>query len=192
MMSVIVIDVGWLEHLAAVAGAKVEVDQDGGVAVSPASDQHVIAATRLAIQLAGQLPQDLEVLVEGPRWSPLGALTPSYVPDLAVIARSALDRVDGDYQLDPPPLLIVEILSPATRRRDLGEKLDNYYFGGARIYWTIGVPGLSDANQPQVTIHRRGPDGWESTGPARSGEVTWPPGMMFETHLAIDFDRLAV
>lgn len=142
MMSVIVIDVGWLEHLAAVAGAKVEVDQDGGVAVSPASDQHVIAATRLAIQLAGQMPQDLEVLVEGPRWSPLGALTPSYVPDLAVIARSALDRVDGDYQLDPPPLLIVEILSPATRRRDLGEKLDNYYFGGARIYWTIEVPGL--------------------------------------------------
>ena len=38
MGAVHVIDVAWLDQLADVAGAKVEVDQDGGVCVSPASD----------------------------------------------------------------------------------------------------------------------------------------------------------
>jgi Uma2 family endonuclease len=125
------VDMAWLERLAELADAKVEVDRDGGVVVSPASDRHVVAATRLAVRLAGQVDDAVEVVVEGPRWSPLGGMAPSYVPDLTVVWRSSLQRGDRDYGLVPPPLLVVEILSPATRRRDLGEKEADYYLGGA-------------------------------------------------------------
>ena len=152
-----VIDVAWLDQLADVAGAKVEVDQDGAVCVSPASDGHVIAATRLAVQLAAQIPADVEVLVQGPRWSPVGDAGPSYVPDLVVIAKTALARPDREYLLSPPPILVVEILSPSTSRRDLGEKADGYYLGGATVYWTIELPGLADVDRPSMVIRDRGP-----------------------------------
>ncbi len=191
MDAVDVIDMAWLDRLADVAGAKVEVDRDGGVCVSPASDGHVIAATRLAVQLAAQIPADVEVLVEGPRWSPVGDAGPSYVPDLVVIAKTALARPDREYSLSPPPILVVEILSPCTSRRDLGEKADGYYFGGATVYWTIELPGLADVDRPSVLIRERGPDGWESTGRARQGQPSFLPGFPFTTKVMIDLDGLA-
>lgn len=163
------------------------------MSVAPASDRHVVAATRLAVQLAGQLPDDLEVLVEGPRWSPLGEFTPSYAPDLTVVAQSTLDRLESQYQLRPPPLLVVEILSPATRRRDLTEKAENHYLGGAANYWTIELPGLGGlggVDRPAVVIRERGPDGWKASGEARTGLIRWLPGEPFPHHTSIDFAQL--
>ncbi|MFN0027476.1 MAG: Uma2 family endonuclease [Acidimicrobiales bacterium] len=186
-----VIDMAWLDQLADVAGAKVEVDRDGGVCVFPASDGHVVAATRLAVQFATQIPADMEVIVEGPRWSPIGDTGPSYVPDLAVVAKTALARPDRQLALSPPPILVVEILSPSTSRRDLGEKADGYCLGGATVYWTIEIPGLSDVDHPSAVIRERGPDGWVTTGRPRQGQLQFIPGFPFATLVTIDLDQLA-
>ena len=164
-MSSVGTSVAWLDRLAEESGAKVELDAEGSVIVSPASDEHVLAASALHEQLLERRPAGIVVLVEGPRWTPIGDDHPSYVPDLTVIERRALRRSRGDYRLDPPPLLVVEILSPESRRRDLGEKADAYFAGGAGSYWTVEIPGLTDVEAPAVTVRRRGIDGWDARGP---------------------------
>ena len=84
----------------------------------------------------------------------------------------------GTYRLDPPPLLVIEILSPESRRRDLGEKADAYFGGGAGAYWTVEVPGLADVDAPAVIVRQRGAQGWDARGPF-SGlfEVNHPFGI---------------
>lgn len=185
------IDFAWLEALAETAGAKVEVDREGSVIVSPAANEHVVAANRLSNVLFLQLPDDLDVLVEGPRWAPVGLTGPNYVPDLTVVTNAALRSSGTDYQLDPPPLLVVEVLSPATRRRDLSDKAQDYYLGGAQAYWTLEVPGIAAVTRPTVSCRLRGPDGW-SAPTQHAGVVTWPAGELFPMSVTIDLDTLAL
>jgi Uma2 family endonuclease len=163
-MSSVGTSVAWLDRLAGESGAKVELDAEWSVVVSPASDEHFLAASALFEQLAGRRPAGLVVGSEGPRWTPIGVDHPSYVPDLTVVERRALRRRRGDYRLDPPPLLVVEILSPESRRRDLGEKADAYFAGGTAAYWTVEIPGLADVDAPAVIVRRRGDAGWEAQG----------------------------
>jgi Uma2 family endonuclease len=67
-------------------------------------------------------------------------------------------------------LLVVEIISPESRRRDLTEKVDTYFAGGAQAYWTVELPGLVEVSAPLLTIRRRGADGWMS-GPPAGGTI---------------------
>ena len=65
-------------------------------------------------------------------------LTPDNVvnPDIVFIARDRLHIV-GPKTIDAAPDLIVEILSPGTRRRDLTVKRDLYARFGVREYWIV-------------------------------------------------------
>ena len=101
-MSTTSIDAAWLDWLAEEAGAKVEVDNEGSVIVSPATDAHVFAASELHQQLLAVRTPELLVLVEGPRWTPLGPDRSSYVPDLCVLERRALPRPAALWSLDSP------------------------------------------------------------------------------------------
>ena len=56
-------------------------------------------------------------------------------PDLFVRAVSPKSRRDWDAA--PVPLLVVEVLSHTTRRRDLGSKRELYLEAGAAEYWVI-------------------------------------------------------
>jgi Uma2 family endonuclease len=134
-----------------------------------------LAASALHEQLLATRPAGLVVGAEGPRWTPVGGDRPSYVPDLSVIDRRALRRAKGDYRLDPPPLLVVEIISPESRRRDLGEKAAAYFAGRAAAYWTLEIPGLTDVEEVELTLRRRGTDGWDDLGPLTGlVEVNFP------------------
>ena len=164
-MSSVGTSVPWLDRLAEESGAKVELDAEGSVVVSPATDEHFLAASSLFEQLLARRPAGLVVGTEGPRWTPIGEDHPSYVPDLTVIERRALRRPRGDYRLDPPPILVVEIVSPESRRRDLSEKADAYFVGGATAYWTVEIPGLADVDAPAVVARQRGAARWEARGP---------------------------
>jgi Uma2 family endonuclease len=183
-VSITVIDAAWLDWLAEEAGAKVEIDREGSVIVSPATDAHVFAASDLHQQLLTVRSSDLLVLIEGPRWTPFGPDRPSYVPDLSVLERQALQRPAGLGSLTPPPLLLVEIVSPDSRRRDLTEKADAYFAGGATAYWTIELPALTGVSRPELTIRQRGHDSWETREPL-TGPVHLQP---IDVHL--DLDRL--
>jgi Uma2 family endonuclease len=56
-------------------------------------------------------------------------------PDLFVCARPP--RPGAGWEDLPPPLLVVEVLSPTTRRRDLVAKRDFYLAAGSAEYWII-------------------------------------------------------
>lgn len=74
-------------------------------------------------------------------------------PDLIFVAAAQdVDKVTPK-NIQGAPALLVEILSPGTRRRDLGIKRDLYDRIGVREYWLI------DPDRNTVTIHRRAADG---------------------------------
>ena len=65
-------------------------------------------------------------------------LTPEniLVPDIIFIARDRL-HIIGPKAIDAPPDLVVEVLSPGTRRRDLATKRDLYARFGVQEYWIV-------------------------------------------------------
>jgi Uma2 family endonuclease len=60
-------------------------------------------------------------------------------PDLIFIARERL-AIIGDVAIEGAPDLVVEVLSPGTRERDLGAKRDLYARAGVREYWLVDPP----------------------------------------------------
>jgi Uma2 family endonuclease len=73
-------------------------------------------------------------------------------PDLLFIAADQL-HILTEPNVQGAPALVVEILSPGTKRRDVGVKLQLYDRGGVREYWIV------DPEENIFTIHRRAADG---------------------------------
>ena len=72
-------------------------------------------------------------------------------PDLMV--RVVALGVHGNaWQELPPPLLVVEALSPTTRRRDLVNKREYYLDAGVGEYWLV------DSERREIRVIRRGDD----------------------------------
>jgi Uma2 family endonuclease len=72
-------------------------------------------------------------------------------PDLML--RAAPPGVYGNaWEKLPPPLLVVEALSPTTRRRDLVNKREYYLDAGAGEYWLV------DGERREIRVIRRGDD----------------------------------
>lgn len=67
-------------------------------------------------------------------------------PDIVYIGRERHDIL-SQRVVDGAPDLVMEVLSPATRRRDLNEKRRLYERFGGMEYWTI------DASRREVTIY---------------------------------------
>lgn len=57
-----------------------------------------------------------------------------FVPDLLVVAEP--NHVT-ERAIEAPPLVVVEILSPSTRKRDLGIKAERYAELGVPHYWIV-------------------------------------------------------
>ena len=73
-------------------------------------------------------------------------------PDLIFIAGDQQDIIT-EANLQGSPALVVEILSPSTRRRDEGIKRRLFDQKGVREYWLVDPKGL------RVSICRRAEDG---------------------------------
>ncbi len=73
-------------------------------------------------------------------------------PDLLFVAANQLDILT-EKNVQGAPALVVEILSPGTRRRDQGIKRQLFDRGGVREYWLV------DPKSQVVTVHRRADDG---------------------------------
>lgn len=118
---------------------------DGVVVVSSApGDLHNLCQHRLAVLLDAACPADLAIL---PGSGLLGAGS-GLVPDLMVRRVRDLDNRRA------VPLLVVELLSPATRSRDRGTK--------RRLYAELGVPSywLVDHREPSILVLERGAGGY--------------------------------
>lgn len=70
----------------------------------------------------------------------------AYYPDIMV----ACGTNEGDQYLRTNPLLLVEVLSPSTRRTDLTEKLMNYSFIPSLLEYVV-----VHQDNPHVQIYRR-------------------------------------
>lgn len=68
-----------------------------------------------------------------------------FVPDVLVVSDPALV---SDRGIEGPPLLIVEILSPSTRKQDRGLKARRYAELGVEHYWIV------DPEYRRVECHR--------------------------------------
>lgn len=73
-------------------------------------------------------------------------------PDLLFVARDQR-AILTEANVQGPPALVVEILSPRTRRRDLGIKWKLYQENGVREYWLVDPKGMC------VAVYRRVDDG---------------------------------
>jgi Uma2 family endonuclease len=127
-------DLDWLRDEIGVA--HLELDPWGSLIVTPADDPHEIAAVALTRQATRQLSHD--VSVNGFGWTVPGGTGYLMVPDLTVLA-SGWQRVE-ELHFDPPPLLVVEIASPSSRRVDRSRKLADYRLGGAEKYLLVDLP----------------------------------------------------
>ncbi len=105
---------------------------DGCLIVTPLpSISHQWAAAGLFKLLSAAAPEGLSVIFAPFDWI-IGTHT-KLQPDLLVFRRT---DVDPDA-LRKPPLLAVEVLSPSTRRIDLGTKRLAIAAGGAAHYWVV-------------------------------------------------------
>lgn len=143
--------------------------QEGSLVMSPSpSPRHNITSWRLCSQLIPQLPgrlcaiQDVDV--------DLGLSPPDQPgwvrrPDLVVVAREAVDRVEvsGGLLHATDASLVVEIVSSGSRRTDRVIKRGEYAEAGIPHYWVV------DLDLPvSLLVHRRSGD----VGYDDHGEVT--------------------
>lgn len=127
---------------------------DGDVyAMSGASELHNAVTAELFASIYAQIPDecrafiaDMKVKVE------INDKIFFYYPDIVV----ACGPNDGNQYFRTNPQLLVEVLSPSTRRTDLGEKLLNY----------SQIPSLMEyvivhQDNPHVQVYRRR-NGWQA------------------------------
>jgi Uma2 family endonuclease len=94
-------------------------------------------------------------------------------PDLIYIARERA-HIIGDREVQGPPDLVVEVLSPSTEARDRGVKLRRYAAAGVAHYW------LLDLRAHALEAYVLGDDGYERTGVYGLGSIFQPalfPGL---------------
>lgn len=113
---------------------------DGVLLVSPAPRMlHQRAVGRVFQALSAACPPECEAFVA--RLDVVLAEDTVLEPDVLVGRRA--DFTDRD--LPAPPLLVVEVLSPSTRRFDLLLKRSRFEAAGTPAYWVV------DVDEPSVT-----------------------------------------
>ncbi len=83
-------------------------------------------------------------------------------PDLFV--REPRNRPAKDWDDAPPPILVVEVLSGSTRRRDNGEKREFYLDAGVAEYWIV------DPDRREIRVIRP-----ERADVIETTELRWQP-----------------
>jgi Uma2 family endonuclease len=76
-----------------------------------------------------------------------------YEPDVAWFGPEKAKLIGPDTTIYPVPDFIVEVHSPATRKRDRGVKFDDYAAHGVAEYWIV------DADQGILEQYLPGPEG---------------------------------
>jgi Uma2 family endonuclease len=127
--------------------------------------RHQAISLELALLLRQALPEGLRLLTApmDVRFGPRRQLQ----PDLLVIRDEGLDAV----RVESVPLLVVEILSPATRARDQVTKRRAYEQEGVASYWLVDPqrPALMalelDGGVYRQVTHVEGAQAWTATSP---------------------------
>jgi Uma2 family endonuclease len=142
---------------------------DGALLVTPAPDtRHQRCVARLLVALGTAAGRDLEILPAPYDW--VAGPSTRFQPDILVARRADL----GPKRLERPPLLVIEVLSPSTRRIDLATKRMAYADTGVAAYWLVDpdVPSLTvlelEAGEYRELTTVTGDEAWESQTPIRA------------------------
>jgi len=96
-----------------------------------------------------------------------------YIPDASVNCGEA---VDAQAQTLPSPVIVVEVVSPSSERRDAIKKFADYFRLPSVQHYL-----LVDAAARMVMHHRKEPDGTARTSIQGSGKLTFdPPGITIQ------------
>jgi Uma2 family endonuclease len=153
------------------------------MAPSPTPD-HMIALGRLYRQLAQQAPDGLEVIPDVDidlALVPPGEPWFSRRPDLVIVECAAVRRVraEGGLLRASEALLVVEIVSPGSRRTDNVVKRGEYADAGIPRYWIVDI----DNPVSLVACHLAEEFGYVGDGAATGVFATGEP---FPVHLDLD------
>ncbi|HET8642445.1 MAG TPA: Uma2 family endonuclease, partial [Pseudonocardiaceae bacterium] len=118
--------------------------QEGNLVMSPSpAPDHVYAMGELYVQLRAQVPGHLEVLQDVDVDLCLAAADlPGFVrrPDLVVVEKSARTRTrNGGLIRASEVWVVIEIVSPGSRRLDHVIKHVEYADAGIRYYWIVDI-----------------------------------------------------
>jgi Uma2 family endonuclease len=94
-------------------------------------------------------------------------------PDLLYISRERA-HIISERGVEGAPDLVVEVLSPSTRNRDLGIKMQRYAAAGILHYWIVAPRDRT------LTTYRLVEGGYEATGIYGTGDILRPelfPGL---------------
>jgi Uma2 family endonuclease len=115
---------------------------DGILLVSPApGPRHQRAILRLAMIINDRCPSDHEVFLSPLDWRPDSRT--NLQPDLLVVAK---DRI-GEKNIIQNPAIVVEVLSPSSRRYDRLLKFGRYAEAGIGQYWIV------DPDRPSIEVY---------------------------------------
>ena len=70
------------------------------------------------------------------------------VPDVFVVCHPDDDKMGDERYINGAPDLVIEVLSPSTRRKDMFVKLNKYHRAGVREYWIV------DPQKEKVIVYR--------------------------------------
>jgi Uma2 family endonuclease len=156
--------------------------QEGALVVAPRPrPQHQDATFRLGMQIHGLLPPSLTMLLDVD--VVVRAQDPAIVraPDIVVTTASS----DCDQLAASDAVLVVEIISPASRNVDLHLKPFEYAEAGIPNYWVVDL----DPPAPTITAFALGaPDGGYAESQTASGElvVAEPFDMRIDVDALVD------
>jgi Uma2 family endonuclease len=92
----------------------------------------------------------------------LGPNLPGREPDLMVVATARVSLIKPQF-LDGPADLVIEVISPGTRRVDRVDKFQEYERGGVPEYWII------DPERKQAEFYRLNNGRYEEQEPDAQG-----------------------
>lgn len=110
---------------------------DGEHYMTPAPETyHQTISRRMQFQLYEQIEEhDLGVVFDAPTDVQLSQID-IVQPDILVILKEHASRVSPSRIIGPPDL-VIEILSPTSRKKDVDLKLDLYQKAGCPEYWIV-------------------------------------------------------
>jgi Uma2 family endonuclease len=159
--------------------------QEGRILMSPSpSPNHNHASLRLAMQFVDQLPAHLEVIQDVDidlELVPSGDPGFSRRPDMVVIPRSARERVSngGGMLKASEVVIVIEIVSPGSKRMDRVVKRGEYADAGIPHYWILDL----DHPISLVACHLAGEFGYQDAGDVVDEFTTSVP---FQVTLKLD------
>jgi Uma2 family endonuclease len=140
--------------------------QEGNLVMSPSpTPRHMVAAAELYAQLRTQLSSDVRAVPDvdlDVQLAADGEPGTARRPDLVVVRRPEFDRVarEGGILRASAALLVVEIVSPGSRRTDTLVKRVEYADAGIPHYWIIDI----DPPTSLLALHLAGQFGYRDAG----------------------------